>query len=144
MNQSFKYSSPNSKENIQKGIKTYTTRIETEYRKKCNKGDLMYCFKGEGYFYKTELKFAIALVLDTHSWNQKIIKKLDGHQDQLKISPFNNLCWKDFAYAEGFDNLNQLVDYFSQKRYENVNLKTFHFKVGILIRINKIRIKVIV
>jgi len=125
MNQNFKFSSKNSKLNILNGIKTYTTRKLSDYRKKCNKNDLMHCFDGDGYFYKKEQKFAITFVLGTFTWNQS---NLDNIISPGELSIFN-ISWHNFAIAEGFDNLKQLIDYFTQERYIGEELKTFHFRV---------------
>ena len=45
-----------------------------------------------------------------------------------------DITWREFAWAEGFDGIVPLLNFFSKERYIEKDLKTFFFEV--FVRIN--------
>jgi hypothetical protein len=109
MNQQFGFK-PQFKEKILNGTKRYTTREATDYRLKCNIGDLMYC--ATGVRTKEYDKFATAKVVNRWRWEIQFPDKCPVGID-----------WDEFAIAEGFEDYNGLAGWFCKR------LITWEFEV---------------
>jgi len=106
---------------ILEGKKTMTTRIETPYRLRLDKGDTMYIYSGIRT--KNAMKHGEATIINRWLWNQYFLLIIGAN------CPIPILSWYQFAKAEGFDNAVQLKSWFGKTRYENKNLITYQFKL---------------
>lgn len=97
-------------EPILRGIKYYTTREETEYRLKLDVGDTMYMYVGIRT--PQARKFAEAIVVNRWQWSILL----------PKTCPIG-ITWEIFSKTEGFNNINELKDFFIRK------LITYQFKL---------------
>ena len=110
MNQIFGFK-PQFKQLILDGVKTHTTREDTPFRRKCKVGDIMYMYTGV----RTDKmnKFAEAKVVNIYVWKTEF----------PELCPIFPQDWDQFVWREGFNNLEELKDWFCKK------LITYHFKV---------------
>jgi len=110
---------------ILEGRKIKTTRLLTEFRLKCDVGDLMYLYTGLRT--KHARKLGDALVVGRWIWNQAEI--YNGKRIlEDKPSP-TGVSWSQFAYEEGFNNVGELVAFFNQKRYRDKDLITYEYRL---------------
>ena len=105
------------------GTKDLTTRIETDYRLKLDVGDTIYIYTGIRT--KNAKKYAEAVITNREIWNQEILKRF--MVDLISAPICKN--WQEFRTREGFETLQELIDYFQQKEYTDKNLITYEFKL---------------
>ena len=111
---------------VMNGKKYMTTRLETDFRLKLNIGDKMYIYSGIRT--KDAVKHGEAIVIDRWRWNQSIFTERKIFITENDFSP-TFLKWSEFTKVEGFNNLNELIEFFNQKRYRDKNLITYQFEV---------------
>jgi hypothetical protein len=117
---------------VMNGKKYMTTRLESEYRLKLDVGDTMYIYSGIRT--KNAKKHGEAVVVKRWRWNQIAIHRISwatyvGSCPIGDIDSLSFLTWEEFSKVEGFNNLEELITFFNQKRYLNKDLITYQFEV---------------
>jgi hypothetical protein len=103
-------------------IKNLTTREESEFRLKCNVGDLMYFHVNART--KNSRKVGIGLVINRSTWNIDQLP-VEFPKPNSKTFIFPALTWKQFVLMEGFDdqddfnaNYQKMYSYFKDRNKE--------------------------
>jgi hypothetical protein len=109
---------------LKNGTKTRTCRACTEYRLKCEKGDIMHIFTGLRT--KKARKIFDAVLIQRFIWsNYDIPETKEKAKETYVVQHFEHLKdpqpvyiqgkkenWLEFAYRDGFENYEDFKEYF--------------------------------
>lgn len=109
---------------ILNGSKDHTNRQLTEFRDKCDINDLMYIWQN----WRTPncLKVAIAKVFFTAKWDISQAPRSESVAKKIN-SPIPNLSWYEFAIRDGFNNYEDFLHYFSNRKDKAEKFKCYQF-----------------
>ncbi len=111
---------------IMSGRKIITNRTASEFRSKCDVGDLMYIFTGM----RTDhcKRIGTAKVIERVFWKFEQVPEIFNYHNK---SPIESQTWHSFSWRDGFNYYSNFKDYFRKHKNRDLGFYCYRFNFNI-------------